>query len=80
MKEDLADIFEIIDFKLEKLPKKTSFSLPDLYGEDQWKKIYIGDRVMAGNFFLRKVNQGFYNDIRVLPKKDRKNRSLYFKS
>ena len=80
MKEELTDIFKIIDSKLEKLYSETSFSLPDLYGEDQWRKIYIGDRVMAGNLFLRKANQGFYNDIQVLPKKDRKNRTLYFKS
>ncbi|KGI02301.1 single-stranded DNA-binding protein [Oenococcus oeni] len=80
MKEELTDIFKIIDSKLEKLSSETGFSLPDLYDEDQWRKIYIGDRVMAGNLFLRKVNQGFYNDIQVLPKKDRKNRTLYFKS
>ncbi|WP_143798943.1 DUF1413 domain-containing protein, partial [Oenococcus oeni] len=40
MKEELTDIFKIIDSKLEKLSSETGFSLPDLYGEDQWRKIY----------------------------------------
>lgn len=80
MKEVLRDFFQIIDKELDTLPDKSTFSLPELYGEEAWEKIYIGDRVMAGNRFRREVLQGHYPNVRLLPDKDHRQRTQYVKS
>ncbi|KRL35649.1 hypothetical protein FD20_GL001476 [Liquorilactobacillus uvarum DSM 19971] len=76
---ELKNIFEVIDMQLANIPNKHSFSLPELYGEIEWNKLYIGDRVMTGNIFRREVLKGHYADVSLLPKKDGKNRSQYVK-
>ncbi len=80
MQKNLKNIFCVIDFQLDHLPKDSLFSLPDLYGNEAWKQLYIGDRVMAGNAFRREVLKGHYPDVRLLSEKDRQNRSRYHKS
>lgn len=79
MATNFQAIFQTINLHLEQLPIETTFSLPELYGEDAWKKLYIGDRVMAGNLFRREVLAGHYLGIRLLPTKDRNKRTQYLK-
>ncbi|KRM95093.1 hypothetical protein FC19_GL002187 [Liquorilactobacillus aquaticus DSM 21051] len=79
MNSKLKSIFEVIDAQLDDIPNNQNFSLPELYGEKEWDKLYIGDRVMAGNMFRREVLQGHYINVSLLPKKDRKKRTQYLK-
>ena len=68
MKENMKPIFDVFDANLKKIQTDEKFSLPSLYGESEWDKLYIGDKVMAGNQFLRQVRQGHYPDVKELPK------------
>ncbi len=79
MKQNMETIFKLIDTDLDKWLKGKNFSLPELIGESAWQKLTIGDRVMAGNFFLRQVRQGRYGDVEELAKKDKQNRHQYHK-
>lgn len=79
MNRELDQIFHKVNSRLESLKTGTTFSLPDLYGEEAWRNLYIGDRVMAGNFFLRRVRQGEYPHVKELADKDAKNRRQYLK-
>ncbi len=79
MPDSLKEIFQVIDTKLEKLGNNDTFSLPSLYGEKEWQRLYIGDRVKAGNAFRREVLKGHYQNVKLLPHKDHKNRSQYAK-
>ncbi|WP_439424964.1 DUF1413 domain-containing protein [Oenococcus alcoholitolerans] len=69
-----------IEEKLIDWPDSRSFSLVDLLGEEFWQRLYIGDKVKAGNLFLRRVRQGTYAGVKVLPVKDNFHRTLYIKS
>ncbi|EHN59607.1 single-stranded DNA-binding protein [Oenococcus kitaharae] len=79
MNGQLDQIFQKVNSQLEQLKTGTTFSLPDLYGQEAWRDLYIGDRVMAGNFFLRQVRQGMYPHVKELTDKDENNRRQYLK-
>ncbi|WP_258089031.1 single-stranded DNA-binding protein [Weissella fangxianensis] len=79
MKESMKSIFDIFDTNLKEIRTNEKFSLPSLYGESEWVKLYIGDKVMAGNQFLRQVRQGYYPDVKELPKDNQHGRRQYQK-
>ena len=79
MKENMKPIFDVFDANLKKIRIDEKFSLPSLYGESEWDKLYIGDKVMAGNQFLRQVRQGHYPDVKELPKDNQHGRRQYQK-
>lgn len=79
MKENMKPIFDVLDAHLKKIRTDEKFSLPSLYGESEWDKLYIGDKVMAGNQFLRQVRQGYYSDVKELPKDSQHGRRQYQK-
>lgn len=79
MKENMPGIFRILETNLQNVKSGTIFSLPSLYGQNNWDRLYIGDKVMAGNQFLRKVRQGEYPEIKELPKNSRQQQRHYQK-
>ena len=79
MKENMKPIFDVFDANLKNIDAGEKFSLPSLYGESDWDQLYIGDKVMAGNQFLRQVRKGHYPGVKELPKDKQHGRRQYQK-
>ena len=79
MKETMKPIFDVFHANLTKIDAGEKLSLPSLHGEPDCDQLYIGDKVMAANQFLRQVRQGRYPDVKELPKDKQHGRRQYQK-